>query len=93
MSFISIYCVGGSNDDGSYWQAGQFLPNDQYYRRSFFGQRTALSSDARFLVVSDTAGGPMRSGRGEIMLYWRRTLTEDLYPRVYANVPLPPLPR
>lgn len=62
------------------WTAGQFLPNDDYYRRSFFGQKVQFAGDGRFLVVADPAGSGNSLGRGNVFLYYRRSTSEIMVP-------------
>jgi hypothetical protein len=87
-STAGVSLVG--NNDG--WLAGQFVVNDAYYRRSFFGSKVLLSPDARFLVVADPAGSASSLGRGEVFLYYRRSQTETLVPDYFNSVAKPPLP-
>lgn len=74
------------------WQPGQFLVNEDKYRRSFFGQQQVFSPDGRFLLVADTAGSGSSLGRGQVFLYYRRSETERMLPDELNNVPKRPIP-
>ena len=74
------------------WQAGQYLANDNFYRRSFFGQKLSFSPDARFLLVADPAGSGTSKGRGQVFLYYRRSETESLIPSEYNAIPKGQIP-
>ena len=76
---------------GGTWSQGQFIPNTDIWRRSFFGQKVQLSPDARFLLVADPSGTSESMGRGIAYLYHRRSDSELMYPPELNQVPRQPL--
>ena len=69
------------NSVNTTWSMGQYLMNHKYWRRTFFGQKVALSPDARFLVVADASGTADSLGRGQAYLYRRTADSEQIFPR------------
>ena len=67
------------------WSNGQFIQNQKYWKRSFFGARMAMTPDSRFLVVADASGVSDSFGRGQVYLYYRRSGTELVYPESIAS--------